>query len=182
MCCLTSSWVHKIVSLWPSEFHRLPNFRIKPTTKSVRERERERERETETETETETERVHDLLILMDSSIITNIYSRCNQPPLFLIMANVVYLISETSAITLRNLLKQDLTHLINPIFADFCCHEGISCLDSDSGDLSVFLSLVICNRFHNILRLFDILPNFLFTTSGTMRAYYLQQGRLKLRG
>ena len=173
MCCLTSSWVHKIVSLWPSEFHRLPNFRIKPTTKSVRERERERERETETETETETERVHDLLILMDSSIITNIYSRCNQPPLFLIMANVVYLISETSAITLRNLLKQDLTHLINPIFADFCCHEGISCLDSDSGDLSVFLSLVICNRFHNILRLFDILPNFLFTTSGTMHAYYL---------
>ena len=98
------------------------------------------------------------------------------------MANVVYLISETSAITLRNLLKQDLTHLTNPIFADFCGHEGIPCLDSDSGDLSVFLSLVICNRFHNILRLFDILPNFLFTTSGTMRAYYLQQGRLKLRG
>ena len=29
------------------------------------------------------------------------------------------------------------------------------------------------NHFHNILRLFDVLPNFLFTTSETMRDYYL---------
>ena len=28
------------------------------------------------------------------------------------------------------------------------------------------------NGFHNILRLFDVLPNFLFTTSETMRDYY----------
>ena len=30
------------------------------------------------------------------------------------------------------------------------------------------------NRFHNILRLFHILSNFLFITSETMRDYYLR--------
>ena len=30
-----------------------------------------------------------------------------------------------------------------------------------------------CNPFHNILRLFDVLPNFAFTTNATMRNYYL---------
>ena len=29
------------------------------------------------------------------------------------------------------------------------------------------------NHLHNILRLFDVLPNFHFTTSETMRDYYL---------
>ena len=29
------------------------------------------------------------------------------------------------------------------------------------------------NHFHNILRLFDVLPIFLFTKSETMRRYYL---------
>ena len=29
------------------------------------------------------------------------------------------------------------------------------------------------NHFHNILRLFDVLPNFRFTTSETMGDYYL---------
>ena len=29
------------------------------------------------------------------------------------------------------------------------------------------------NHFHNILRLFDVLPNFPFTTSETMGDYYL---------
>ena len=29
------------------------------------------------------------------------------------------------------------------------------------------------NPFHNIVRLFDVLPNFPFTTSETMRDYYL---------
>ena len=29
------------------------------------------------------------------------------------------------------------------------------------------------NHFHNIFRLLDVLPNFLFTTSETMRDYYL---------
>ena len=31
----------------------------------------------------------------------------------------------------------------------------------------------VYNQLHNILRLFDVLPNFLFTTSETMRDYYL---------
>ena len=30
-----------------------------------------------------------------------------------------------------------------------------------------------CNHFHNILRLFDVLPDFPFTTSETMDDYYL---------
>ena len=30
-----------------------------------------------------------------------------------------------------------------------------------------------CNLFHNILGLFDVLPNFPFTTSETIRDYYL---------
>ena len=30
------------------------------------------------------------------------------------------------------------------------------------------------NQFHNILRLLDVLPNFLFTTSETMGHYYLE--------
>ena len=30
------------------------------------------------------------------------------------------------------------------------------------------------NHLHNILRVFDVLPNFHFTTSETMRDYYLQ--------
>ena len=36
------------------------------------------------------------------------------------------------------------------------------------------------NRFHNILRLFDILPNFLFTTSETMRDYYLSTWYIRI--
>ena len=32
---------------------------------------------------------------------------------------------------------------------------------------------IIYNHFHNILILFDVLPNFPFTTSETMRDYYL---------
>ena len=32
---------------------------------------------------------------------------------------------------------------------------------------------VFYNHFHNILRHFDVLPNFSFTTSETMRDYYL---------
>ena len=29
------------------------------------------------------------------------------------------------------------------------------------------------NHFHNILRVFDVLPNFFFTADETMRDYYL---------
>ena len=44
--------------------------------------------------------------------------------------------------------------------------------------LKIFLkihckALVSYSHFHNILRLFDVLPNFPFTTSETMRDYYL---------
>ena len=33
---------------------------------------------------------------------------------------------------------------------------------------------VVYNHFHNILRLFDVLPNFPFATREAMRDYYLQ--------
>ena len=35
-------------------------------------------------------------------------------------------------------------------------------------------SVVTYNQFYDILRLFDVLPNFRFTTSETMCDYYLQ--------
>ena len=39
---------------------------------------------------------------------------------------------------------------------------------------SVIINLITThNQFHNILRLFDVLPNFPFATSETMEDYYL---------
>ena len=38
----------------------------------------------------------------------------------------------------------------------------------------VFRKILSYNHFHDILRLFDALTNFPFTTSETMRDYYLQ--------
>ena len=40
--------------------------------------------------------------------------------------------------------------------------------------ISLILVTRAYNHFDNILRVFDVLPNFLFTTSETMRDYYLQ--------
>ena len=37
----------------------------------------------------------------------------------------------------------------------------------------VFLICIDYNHFHNILRLSDVSPNFPFTTSETVRDYYL---------
>ena len=37
-----------------------------------------------------------------------------------------------------------------------------------------FSNVASYNQFHNILRLLDVLPNFLFTTSETMGHYYLE--------
>ena len=37
-----------------------------------------------------------------------------------------------------------------------------------------FAKVATYNQFHNILRFFDVLPNFRFSTSETMRDYYLQ--------
>ena len=45
---------------------------------------------------------------------------------------------------------------------------------------SDFRTLVNYNHFHNILRLFDVLPNLPFTTSETMRGYYLQTWYIRL--
>ena len=44
-------------------------------------------------------------------------------------------------------------------------------IESDERGISVFTTY---NQFHNILRLLDVLPNFLFTTSETMGHYYLE--------
>ena len=40
-------------------------------------------------------------------------------------------------------------------------------------EIIYFCRDIICNQFHNILRLFDVLPNFPFTTSEMMGDYYL---------
>ena len=55
------------------------------------------------------------------------------------------------------------------------------CLDSQVTEKQEFFkslkqpwtSTRIYNHFHNIFRLFDVLPNFPFTTSEAMRDYYL---------
>ena len=39
--------------------------------------------------------------------------------------------------------------------------------------LNDVLTVLTYNHFHNILRLSDVLPSFPFTTSETMRDYYL---------
>ena len=41
-------------------------------------------------------------------------------------------------------------------------------------ELVSYLGPKIGNHFHNISRLFDVLPNFLFPTSETMGHYYLE--------
>ena len=48
------------------------------------------------------------------------------------------------------------TEKVNTITIEFCIFE------------------LVCNHFHNILRLFHVLLNFPFTTSEAMRNYYLQ--------
>ena len=40
--------------------------------------------------------------------------------------------------------------------------------------MKTYLHRPIYNQFHNILRLLDVSPNFLFTTSETMGHYYLE--------
>ena len=51
---------------------------------------------------------------------------------------------------------------------------GLSIFDPKVyGSHTAKLGLYIYNRYHNALRLFDVLPNFPFATSETMRDYYL---------
>ena len=45
---------------------------------------------------------------------------------------------------------------------------------------TIFVSTSIYDHFHNILRLFDVLPNFPFTTSETMGDHYLQTWYVRL--
>ena len=40
-------------------------------------------------------------------------------------------------------------------------------------EIALYSSLKTYNQFYNILRLFDVLPNFPFTTSETVGDYYL---------
>ena len=56
------------------------------------------------------------------------------------------------------------------------CSEACSldvCLTTSFVVCNVGNTYAMCNEFHNILRLLDDLPNFLFTTSETMGDYYL---------
>ena len=39
---------------------------------------------------------------------------------------------------------------------------------------------IVYENFDNILRLFDVLPNFSFATSKTMRSYYLQTWHIRV--
>ena len=59
---------------------------------------------------------------------------------------------------------------------EICLKENeTDCLERGSSLVEQYenYSQKTINHFHNILRLFDVLPNFLFTTSETMHDYYL---------
>ena len=76
-------------------------------------------------------------------------------------------------------------HSITTIYMYDTCNIMLQC--SKSFQLQIFLFFLILqypflsyNYFHNILRLFDVLPNFPFTTSETMPDYYLQRWCIKV--
>ena len=64
--------------------------------------------------------------------------------------------------------------LVNSMQGSF--HQGnVEKIEDTAGRQWAYMALfaIAYNHFHNILRLFDILPNFAFTTSEIMRDYYL---------
>ena len=75
------------------------------------------------------EGVGDLFILV-GSVITNIHSRYNKPPIFN-NGKCCFLIRETSDIAIRNLLKETWIHSSNTFF---CCHQGVYRRNSDIND------------------------------------------------
>ena len=75
-------------------------------------------------------------------------------------ATLLKIDSNTEVVLLRNFCK-------TPILNNFCVRLLLNWL------LEVIV-FWIYNHFHNILRLFGVLPNFSFTTSETMRDHYLQ--------
>ena len=66
---------------------------------------------------------------------------------------------------------------MDPISCDFFSKVRFKCLEANERILFMEDSLnglFLYNRFHNILRLFDVLINFPFTTVETMCDYYLK--------
>ena len=66
---------------------------------------------------------------------------------------------------------------MDPISRDFFSKVRFKCLEANERILFMEDSLnglFLYNRFHNILRLFDVLINFPFTTGETMWDYYLK--------
>ena len=66
---------------------------------------------------------------------------------------------------------------MDPISCDFFSKVRFKCLEANERILFMEDSLnglFLYNRFHNILRLFDVLINFPFTTGETMCDYYLK--------
>ena len=71
-------------------------------------------------------------------------------------------------------VKIDVNLNFNNHISDLCkkASRKISALARVAPFMS-FNKRKLLQYFHNILRLFDVLPNFLFTTSETTRDYYL---------
>ena len=63
------------------------------------------------------------------------------------------------------------------MFIFFCFRPEVSFffleISSKNQNFLLKLNFRTYNQFHNILKLFDVLPNFIFTTSETMGDYYL---------
>ena len=61
------------------------------------------------------------------------------------------------------------------IFGNYC----ITFLERNFASVSCS-EILRDNDFHNVLRLFDVLPNFLFTTRETMGDYHLQRWYIRV--
>ena len=92
-------------------------------------------------------------------------------------SELIYKTMLSHCLKCRKTQKVKIWDLKRQIKKNQCFYQNVQYVIVKNWDLYKSKELVMywvtCNCFHNILRLFDVLPNFLFTTSETMRYYYL---------
>ena len=105
------------------------------------------------------------------------------PPLHCAFSFLCHLLRFSMLISLTNLRKWSFPYLSeaplrlvnNKFYKEFIQNPSGYFFGSASAKpkKEVMEKNLIYNQFHNILRLFDVLPNFPFTTSETIGDYYL---------
>ena len=79
------------------------------------------------------------------------------------MQDELYVYKKTKFLKITQYSQENTLNLKTPFFAEHLWMTGL-----------YFAIIYSYNQLHNILRLFDVLPNFPFTTSETMHDYYLK--------